>query len=55
MIRVWRSLVATRIGEEKKIHEFHNSNSIPHIAAAIKSNRIRWTKHLARTGGAING
>jgi hypothetical protein len=39
-------------GEWRKFHseELHNFYSSPNITIQIKSRRMRWTGHVARTG-----
>jgi hypothetical protein len=39
------------IGEFRKLHnEEHNDMNSPNIIRLIKSRRIRWSGHVARTG-----
>jgi hypothetical protein len=40
-------------GERRKLHneELHNLYSSPNITRQVKSRRMRWAGHVARTGG----
>jgi hypothetical protein len=40
-------------GEWRKLHyeELNGLYSLPNIVRVIKSRRLRWTGHVARTGG----
>jgi hypothetical protein len=43
-------------GEWRKLHneEIHNLYSSPYIIRMIKSRRVRWAGHVARTGEKRN-
>jgi hypothetical protein len=43
-------------GEQRKLHneEVHDLYSSPSVIRAIKSRRMRWAEHVARTEGKRN-